>query len=418
MTATQQATDGNGRKSPEPVGPQSGPVQTAPSRSGRARKIAIVVVALAAGGGLAYWLHARNFEETDDAQIDGEISNIGARVAGTVQAVYVKESQLVKPGDLLLELDKADLEVQVAQAKAQVDQAAAQLAAEDPTVAITETSRTASIASASSDVSSAVANLSAAKQQVAQIAADLERARATDRQAQQDKERNEALIKSNSISQAEYDRTANAAAATAAGVRSLEEGLAAAQDRVREAQARVNAAQTRLNEVRTNAPMEVTSQRASVLVRKASLELAQAGLRQAELNLSYARVVAPIAGVVGKKSVAVGDHVAPGQQLLAITQIGHPWVTANFRETQLERVRPGQPVKVHVDALDQDFTGSVEAIGGATGARLSLFPPENATGNYVKVVQRIPVRIRLDPDQPGFERLRPGMSVEPEVRVR
>jgi len=418
MSATQQSNGGQGQVGAAASGPQSGPVEASPPRSGRVRKIALVVLAAAAVGGLSYWLHARHFEETDDAQIDGEISSVGARVAGTVKAVYVKETEIVKAGDLLLELDGADLEVLVAQARAQVDQAEAQLQAEDPTVAITETSRTASIAGASSDVSSAVANLSASRQQVAQVAADLERARATDHQARQEMDRNQALIKTSAISQAEFDRTANAAAASAAGLRSLEESLTAAKDRVREAEARVHAAETRLLEVRTNAPMEVSSQRASVLVRRASLELARAGLKQAELNLSYTRVVAPIGGIVGKKAVTVGDHVAPGQQLLAITQLGHPWVTANFRETQLERISPGQPVRVHVDAVDQDFGGRVEAIGGATGARLSLFPPENATGNYVKVVQRIPVRIALDPGQAGLERLRPGMSVEPEVRVR
>ena len=169
--------------------------------------------------------------------------------------------------------------------------------------------------------------------------------------------------------------------------------------------------------MRTNAPKQVATRRASVLSRQANLDLARAQLAQAELNLGYAQMRSPIAGVVAKKGVAVGDHVAPGQQLLAIVQTDELWVTANFRETQLERVRPGQRVDVHVDALGAGLSGRVESIGGATGSRLSLLPPENASGNYVKVVQRIPVRIRLDPGQPGLERLRPGMSVEPKVRI-
>lgn len=376
------------------------------------------MLALLTMGGLAYWLRARHFEETDDAQIDGDISNVGARVDGVVKAVYVKETDTVKQGALLLELDPSDLEVRLAQARAEVEQAGAQLAAEDPTVAIAETSSSASVASAVSDVASAAANFAAAKQQVAQVGAELERARANDKQAQLDLKRNESLLKTNSISQAEYDRAESGAAASAAGVKALEQSLAAAKDRADEAQARVAAARTHVSEVRTNAPKEVDTRRASVLARKAALDVARANLRQAELNLSYARVMAPVDGVVGKKSIATGDHVTPGQNLVAITQTGHPWVIANFRETQLEHIRPGQPARIHVDALDIDLNGSVEAIGGATGARLSLFPPENAAGNYVKVVQRLPVRIRLDPNQPGLDRLRPGMSVEPEVRVR
>lgn len=375
----------------------------------------LVVLAL---GALAYWLRARHFEQTDDAQIDGDISNVGARVDGVVTAVYVKETETVKQGALLLELDPSDLEVRLEQAKAQVEQAEAQLAAEDPTVAIAETSSSASVASAASDIASATANLAAARQQVSQVAAELQRARANDKQAQLDLKRSESLLKTSSISQAEYDRTESTAAASSAGVKALEQSFAATKDRADEAEARVAVARTHASEVRANAPKEIDTRRASVLARKAALNAARANLRQAELNLSYARVTAPLDGIVGKKSVAIGDHVAPGQNLVAITQTGHPWVTANFRETQLEHIRPGQPARIHVDALDIDLNGSVEAIGGATGARLSLFPPENAAGNYVKVVQRLPIRIRLDPSQPLLDRLRPGMSVETEVRIR
>ena len=170
--------------------------------------------------------------------------------------------------------------------------------------------------------------------------------------------------------------------------------------------------------MKKNAPREVETRRASVLYRQANLALAQAQLEQAELNLGYAKVRAPIVGVVAKKAVSVGDHVALGQQLLAIAGTDVLWVTANFRETQLERMQPDQPVDIHVDALGLDLTGKIESLGGTTGSRLSVLPPENASGNYVKVVQRIPVRIRIDPGQAGIDRLRPGMSVEPKVRIR
>jgi membrane fusion protein (multidrug efflux system) len=153
-------------------------------------------------------------------------------------------------------------------------------------------------------------------------------------------------------------------------------------------------------------------------VRQAQLELAKAQLHQAELNLGYVNIVAPVNGIVGRKSMSIGDRVAPGQQIMAISRVDQLWVTANFRETQVRDMRPGQPATVRVDALDLDLRGAVESIGGATGSRYSLFPPENASGNYVKVVQRLPVRIKLDPGQPGMERLRPGMSCEPEVHVR
>jgi membrane fusion protein (multidrug efflux system) len=170
--------------------------------------------------------------------------------------------------------------------------------------------------------------------------------------------------------------------------------------------------------VKSNAPRQIATRRASVEVRQAALDVAKAQLDQAEKNLSYAKVLAPAAGIVAKKSIAVGDHVAPGQQVIALSQVQDLWVTANFRETQLEHIESGQPASLHVDALGIDLHGAVESIGGATGSRLSILPPENASGNYVKVVQRLPVRIHLDPGQEGLDRLRIGMSVEPRVTVR
>ena len=177
-------------------------------------------------------------------------------------------------------------------------------------------------------------------------------------------------------------------------------------------------ARSRLVEARDNGPRQLAARRAQVQGRRASLDLARARLAQAELNLSYTRIHAPAAGVVGKKSVTTGDRVAPGQQLMAIAQVDSLWVTANYRETQLRHLRPGQPVRIDVDATGWQLTGIIESIGGATGSRFSVLPPENATGNYVKVVQRIPVRIRLHGDPSQRERLRPGMSVEARTRVR
>jgi membrane fusion protein (multidrug efflux system) len=253
---------------------------------------------------------------------------------------------------------------------------------------------------------------------VAQLTAQLTQAEANDRTTQLDKDRAQKLIAEGAIAQSDYDNHVNAAAASAANLDALRQSLAAAKDRVAQQQATIVSLQSHFSEVKTNAPRQVATRKASVSWRQASLDLAKAQLAQAETNLSYTKIVAPVAGVIAKKAVTVGDHVAPGQQLFAISQSDSLWVTANYRETQLERMQPGQPATVHVDALGLDLHGTIESIGGATGSRLSVLPPENATGNYVKVVQRIPLRIRFDPGQAGLERLRIGMSVEPQVTVR
>jgi membrane fusion protein (multidrug efflux system) len=252
---------------------------------------------------------------------------------------------------------------------------------------------------------------------VDQLAAQLVQAQANDKNVQIERKRAEQLIKQGAITQSEYDQRAAASDASTANVDALRQALAAARAGVGEQEARLSSTQSRLAEIKANAPRQLATRRASVLWRQASLDAAKAQLAQAELNMSYAKIVSPVSGIVGKKSVAVGDHVAPGQELLAISQTDDVWVTANFRETQLKAMHPGQQATVHVDAIDADLHGSIESFGGATGSRYSVLPPENASGNYVKVVQRIPVRIKLDPGQPGMDRLRAGMSVEPKVRL-
>lgn len=423
MSSSGEATAVDGRKrkaagAPGDTAEEAGATKIAPAKSaGRKRLVALVVVAALATIGLVYYMHGRSFEETDDAQIDGNISSIGTRVTGTVVAAHVVENQTVQVGDALLELDPTDLAVAVDQAKAQVAQAAAQLQAEDPSVSITQTSNTAALAGASSDLASATAGLSGSQKDVDQATARLVAAEGNARLAALERQRGEDLWKAQAIPRAEFDRRVTTAETAVADRQAAQQALAAAREKVSQQRAQLGATKSRLSEVRSNAPRQVETRRASVLYRQANLDLAKAQLAQAELNLGYAKVLAPVAGVVAKKAVAVGDHVAPGQQLIALAQVGTLWVTANFRETQLERVRVGQAVDLHVDALDATLTGKVESLGGTTGSRLSVLPPENASGNYVKVVQRIPVRIRLDPGQPGLDRLRPGMSAEPKIRV-
>lgn len=373
-------------------------------------------VLLLAVGGIGYWLYSRQFEETDDAQIDGNISNLSTRVSGTVKAVNVEENAPVKLGQILVELDPTDLEVALLQAKASVAQA--QLQAEDPSVSIAQSANKASLSNASADVTTAAAGISGAKNDVLQIQAQLEQAQANDKNAQLTRQRADALLADKAMAQAEYDSRIAAAQASTANVMALRQALASAKDRVTQSEARLGAARSKAVEVEANGPRQVETRKASVVFRQGALDLAEAQMKEAENHVAYAKITAPINGIVGRKSVNVGDRVAPGQQLLAIAQVDALWVTANFRETQLRRIKVGDKAEVHVDSLGLDLSGSVESIAGATGSRFSVLPPENASGNYVKVVQRLPVRIKIDPNQQGTDRLRPGMSVEPKVTVR
>ncbi|BDG04195.1 HlyD family secretion protein [Anaeromyxobacter oryzae] len=391
----------------ERVAAGTGPAAADRPGDGRKRRLRLrlgagaLVVAL---GAMGWWLHARHYEDTDDAQVDGNISAVSPRVSGTVKAVRVVDNQRVKAGDVLVELDATDLEVALAEARAAVAQAEAQVSAENPNVPIALTSNLAAVESADADVQAARTELDGA-------AADVDQAVANDRLAQVELRRAKVLVSGDSIARSELDQRSAAAEVSRATV-------VAARKRLAGRRAKLDAALAHQREVRQNAPRTVGAREATVEVRRANLELARARLEEARLNLSYARIVAPADGIIGKKSVNVGDRVQPGQQLMALTQTAELWVTANFRETQIESMRIGQPASLRVDALSRDFEGEVESFAGATGSRYSLLPPENASGNYVKVVQRVPVRIRLRAGQPGLERLRPGMSVEPEVRVR
>lgn len=406
----------------EPVaasGERAGGPSAAPEKQPSKRRFVVMMVglvlAIGAGG---YYLYSRQYEDTDDAQVDADISNVSPRVAGTLIAVYVEDNQRVKAGQLLAKIDPADYQVALAQARAQLAQAEAAVRAENPSVSITETSNQTALSSAQADVASASSGRLAAAREVKQLTAALAQAKANALTANQNKARDQKLFAAGSISQAQFDTVSNAADAANAQVDSVSASLAAAKARVAQAVSRITAARASLNDVQRNAPLQVDVRKASVNARQAALELAKARLQQAKLNLAYTKIVAPVSGIVGRKAMSVGDHVAPGQDIAAIVQVDREWVTANFRETQLRHMHPGQPATVHVDATDRDFRGSVESVGAATGSRFSLFPPENASGNFVKIVQRIPVRIRFAPHQPGLDRLRPGMSVEPEVKVR
>jgi membrane fusion protein (multidrug efflux system) len=225
------------------------------------------------------------------------------------------------------------------------------------------------------------------------------------------------LIAKEEVSQQEYDQIVAAAKAQAATVEANQASLQSSAQTVDQRRAQLSEAESRLAQYRRTAPQQIAIRRANVVSNRASAQSMQSQVEQAQLKLSYTKIVAPVAGIVMKRSAEIGEHISAGQQLMEIAQIGDVWVTANFKETQLRRVQPRQSVTIHVDALNKDFDGYVEGIGGSTGSIASVLPPENATGNFVKVVQRIPVRIRFRPNQAELDRLRPGMSVEPNVRI-
>jgi membrane fusion protein, multidrug efflux system len=393
--------------------------QTPKNNGSRARALLIfgAVVVIAAVGGLFYWMHARQFEETDDAQIDGNLSPIGTRINGTIIKVYVQNNQAVRIGDPLVDLDQRDNHAALAQAEAQVRQARSLLSSERPNVPITEVTNFTNIMSARADVVSSEATIATAERDRDQAAAQVLQQEAANTRAQNDLQRYEILVDKQEISKSEFDQYESNAKQQAANLTATKAALMAAERTVDQKRAQRDQSKSRLMQSESTAAPQLLVRRADVQQQLANLNVAEAQLEQARLNLEYTTIKAPVSGIVMKRNAQVGSHVQAGQQLLTISEIGSLWVTSNFKETQLLHMRRGQPATIHVDALNRDFKGSVEAIGGSTGSVASALPPENATGNYVKVVQRIPVRIALDPDQPEAHRLRPGMSVEPEVRV-
>ncbi len=386
---------------------------------GRARAFLIfgLVLLAAAIGAVFWWLGARQYETTDDAQVDAHLNSVNSRIDGTITAVYVDDNQAVKAGMPLVELDPRDYQASLNQSLAQLSQAQSTVIAEQPQVPLTQVESSTSISSGESDVANAQAALATAQGERASDAAKLIEAEANSAKAQADLQRYQRLVAQDEISKQDYDAAVAAAKAQAAIIQQNRALVEAADRTVDGRRAQLASSQSKLSQYRTSAPSQLAIRRATVRSNQAAAQAARSQVEQAQLKLSYTRILAPVDGIVLKRSAEVGAHVAAGQQLLQIAQINNLWITANFKETQLASVRPSQSASIHVDALKQDFQGYVESIGGSTGAVSSVLPPENATGNYVKVVQRIPVRIRLNPGQRNLDKLRPGMSVEPRVRI-
>lgn len=397
------------------------PEEDSPEKKSRRKLIVIAVVALLAIGAALFYWHSTFTEDTDDAQVDGDLYQVSSRIAGQVVKVYVEDNQEVKAGDLLAEIDPKDFQVALEQAQANLANAEAAAIQASVNVPITSISSSTSISTTSSDVQSAQAAIAQSQKQVAAAQARVAQAQANAKKSDLDVERYRPLVEKDVISKQQYDAAVAAAAANRASVLEAESTLIAQQEAVRQSQQKLAQARSTALEAVKNGPSQVKAQEARARAADAAVKEAQARVDQAKLNLSYTRILAPTTGIVNKKNVNVGANLSVGQDLMTIIPLSNLWVTANFKETQLEHMREGQKVEIKVDALGgKKFHGVVKQIGGATGSRLSLFPPENATGNYVKVVQRIPVRIdftNLDQEN-SDHKLRPGYSVVPIVSVK
>jgi membrane fusion protein (multidrug efflux system) len=411
---------------PQQSNPESKPAPAAPrdfrSRLSRTSSpgfriaLAIGVVVLLVAGIFIY-RYLSSYESTDDAQIDGHINSISARVSGHVATLNVEDNQYVQAGTVLVEIDPADYQVAVDSAQADFADAKAQATAAGTDVPITSVNTNSELSSTQAAADSARAGIQAAKQQADAAKAQLQEAEANNVKAQNDLVRYKQLVDKQEISQQQYDEAVAAAGASQAAVQAARANAAAAVQQITEAEGKLTQALAEWHNANT-APQQNTAMRAKSASAAAEAQAKAAALAQAQLNLQYTKIVAPVAGMVSDRSVEVGQNVVPGQELMKIIPLDDIWITANLKETQLKHLKAGQPVTIEVDATGKKYNGKVDSIAGASGSRFSLLPPENATGNYVKVVQRIPVKIVLDPGENQNHELRPGMSVAPKIWIR
>jgi membrane fusion protein (multidrug efflux system) len=411
---------------PSPVDPSSvdpspltdrGRTRRVRRASERRRNILIVAVVLVVViGGLFLWRYLSSYESTDDAQVDVHLYPVSARVSGYVVRVNVDDNQWVEKGTVLVEIDPKDYEVSVAQAQANLANAEATAQSLNITVPITSVNTSSQLKFATSGIEDANAGVIAAERQLSAAHSQVEAAEANDVKAQDDLHRYKLLVDKREVSQQIYDQALAAAKSSTASVEAARATESAARQFVQQAQSRLAQANANHQSAET-APQQVSSSQARARAAIADVEQKRALLEQAQLNLGYTKIVAPVSGEVNK-TVVVGMNVSDGQQLITVVPLDEVWVTANFKETQLRHMRVGQRAEIHVDSSGRTFKGHVDSIAGATGPLFSLLPPENATGNYVKIVQRIPVKIVLEPGENRNRLLRPGMNVVPDVSLK
>lgn len=414
--AEENASAAVSERSASPM-PQSPGKYSPEARRKRRRNLVILVSAVVLIiAFLLLWRYLSSYESTDDAQVDVHLYPVSARISGYVVKVNVNDNQWVEKGDVLVEIDPTDYQVAIAQAQSNLANAEATARSLNITVPITSVNSTSQLQFTASGIEDARAAVNAAEKQLTAAHQQVEAAEANDVKAQDDLRRYKLLVERREVSQQIYDQALATAKSSTANVAATQASESAAQQFVQQSQSRLAQA-TANHEYAQTGPQQVSSTRARVQAAIADVQEKQALLHQAELNLQYTKIIAPISGEV-TKTVVVGLNVQPGQQMLTVVPLREVWITANFKETQMEEMRPGQRVEVSVDSNDRSYKGHVDSIAGATGPLFSVLPPENATGNYVKIVQRIPVKIVLDPGENHDLQLRPGMSVEPKVYLR
>jgi len=401
---------------------KTAPGEPAPPPSNPGRKFIVigVLLLLVVAAGFFYW-RSTFTEDTDDAEVDGNLYQISSRVTGQVIKVYVDDNQTVQAGQVLAEIDPTDYQVAYDQAVANLASAQADYTLATVNVPITRVTVGTTVATSGSDVKGSSDAVAQAEKQVEAANARVDEAKANAVKAQLDVDRYTPLVQKDVISKQQFDAAVATAAASKAAVLEAESNVLAAQNAVGTAKQRLAQSEFQSQQSVKNGPGQIQVEQSRAAAAAAAVKQAQARVEQARLNLGYTRITAPVAGIVNKKNVQVGGNLSVGQDLMTIIPLTDLWVTANFKETQLARMRACQAVTIKVDAYGgRKFSGKVTQVGGATGSMLSLFPPENATGNYVKVVQRIPVRIdftNLQQEDGDFV-LRPGLSVTPNVAVK
>ena len=389
----------------------SGPSRT--QSSGFRIGVVIAIVVLLIIGIFAY-RYFTSYESTDDAQVDGHINSVSARVSGHVIKLNVQDNQYVPAGTVLVEIDPADYQVAYERAKADYEDAQAAAVAAGVNVPVTSVNTSSQVSATEADVNSARAGIQMAQRQYEAAQAQLQEAEANDVKAQNDLGRYKQLVEKQEISSQQFDQAVAASRASVASVAAARASSDAARQQVTQAQGRLVQAEANYRFANT-APRQMEIMRARAKSALAEAQRKKADLDQAALNLQYTKIIAPVNGIVSNRTVEVGQNVAPGQELMKVINLDDIWVTANFKETQLRNMKAGQHVTIEVDANGRKYEGKIDSVAGASGARFSLLPPENATGNYVKVVQRVPVKIILNPGSNNDHQLRPGESVTPKV---
>jgi membrane fusion protein, multidrug efflux system len=393
-----------------------------------AKGIAVAAVVLA----VIAWLIFSGRVTTDDAQVDCHITAVAPQVPGYVVQLMIDDNVPVKEGDVLIQIDRRPYQAEVDQAQAALDQAEAQANSAKLQIGLTRETTTNSTGGAVAQKESDTADYAASQAQLEQTAtanllqakANVEAKRATNERAQADLARYTPLLSTDDVSKFQFDSVEAAARVAKSELEAAEQQLSAAQQAVNIARGNANSSKAKLARSQSQL-LETKARERQVPITEAThksavanVERAKAALEKAQLNLAYTTIQAPITGQVTQLSVQLGQYVSPGELLFTIVPLHLVYVTANFKETQMAHVRPGQRARIHVDTYEDNFEGTVDSIAGATGSRQALLPPQNATGNFVKVVQRIPVKILVKPSKDRRQILRPGMNVETTIYTR